>query len=256
MADSISIVLLGTGNLASHLFQALQKALGVRVVQVYGRHRKGFAVFGNQVATTTDYKELLDADLYLIAVSDDAIQSVSQHFTGKRGLVAHTSGGVPMSALKTHRKGVFYPLQSFTAGRPLDFSGVPICLESERKADLALLEKVGQAISKLVYPISSEQRKSLHLAAVFANNFSNYLYSIAEKICWEHQLDFELLVPLIAETANKIRFLSPKEAQTGPARRQDTSTLKAHLELLGDPGDKAIYKRISQAIATTYGKKL
>jgi predicted short-subunit dehydrogenase-like oxidoreductase (DUF2520 family) len=162
--------------------------------------------------------------------------------------VVHTSGSFAMKDLKnTTSKGVFYMLQTFSKDKEVDFSVVPFCLEAEHTADYLLLEKVARVLGVKVYPINSEQRKALHVAAVFVNNFTNHLYKIGNDICKEHQVPFEILEPLIQETSEKIKTLSPEKAQTGPAIRNDEKTIKNHLELL-QKEQQEIYKLITQSI--------
>ena len=161
-----------------------------------------------------------------------------------------------MDSLTTQKRGVFYPLQTFTKGRLLDFSTIPICIEASDNESLALLRLLGEAISQNIYDINSDQRKKLHLAAVFANNFSNHLFHISETLCEKEDLPFELLKPLILETVKKLETLSPKDAQTGPARRDDSISIEKHLELLTNTNHKKIYTLLSEAITKTYEKEL
>jgi len=196
------------------------------------------------------------ADLYVIAVFDDAIAKVSAQLPFENRLVVHTSGSVSLDALdKKNRKGSFYPLQTFSKKAEVDFSQIPIFLESENETDFELLEKVAEVISNKVYKINSEQRKALHVSAVFVNNFVNHLYQIGNEICVENKVPFEVLKPLILETANKVMRLSPKEAQTGPAIRNDKQTIASHLDFLLDENQKNIYKTLTQSIQNN-GKKL
>ena len=244
----LSIVLLGTGNVALQLFEAFQASRFAKVVQIYGRNENALAHFTKTVETTTNAEEILEADLYLIAVTDQAIKEVSALLHDKKGLVAHTSGSVPLDVINAKRKGVFYPLQTFTKGKTLDFSTIPICVEAESEADYVLLENLGKSISANVQRISSEQRSTLHVAAVFANNFSNHLFQIAKEICEKNGVSFDVLHPLIAETVDKIRFLPPQEAQTGPARRDDVETMQRHLDHLDNSMHKKIYQILSESI--------
>jgi len=138
-------------------------------------------------------------------------------------------------------------LQTFSKEKEMDFSTVPFCLEAENKEDYLLLEKIAKTIGRKIYSVNSEQRKALHIAAVFVNNFTNHLYTIGNDICEKHQVPFEILQPLIQETSEKIKTLSPKKAQTGPAIRNDKKTIKSHLELLSKE-QQEIYKLITQAI--------
>ena len=250
----LKIVLLGTGNLATHLFEAFAQSKEANVVQVFGRKNVGLEPFKKKVATTDNPGELQKADIYICAVSDNAIELVAQYPPNKEAIVVHCSGAVALSALpKEIKRGVFYPLQSFTKGRQVDFSKVPVCVEAENQEVLDVLLALGKSISHTCISIDSEQRKALHLAAVFANNFTNHLLHRASTICQEYNLPFSLLKPLITETVAKLDTLSPLEAQTGPARRGDTDTQQKHIKLMNDIQDREIYRILSQAIQDTYG---
>ena len=195
-------------------------------------------------------------DLFIIAVSDDAIATVSSQIPFQNKLVAHTSGNFAMTDLDNkNRKASFYPLQTFSKSKAVNFKTIPICLEATNAEDLTTLEIVAKSISDKVYNINSEQRKALHVAAVFTNNFVNHLYQIGNEICIENDLSFDLLKPLIQETANKIMALSPEDAQTGPAKRKDTQTINSHLNFLTDENQKEIYKLLTKSIIDN-GKKL
>jgi predicted short-subunit dehydrogenase-like oxidoreductase (DUF2520 family) len=252
----LKIVILGTGNLAKHLYTAFVRSKHVDVVQVVGRNQTELGYFSEHATISNDFSSLVDADVYLIAVKDDAIGEVSKYLSDKKGVVAHTSGAVGLTALQATNKGVFYPLQTFTKGKAVDFSAIPICIEAEEKNYLETLRELAASISENVHHIDSEQRKKLHLAAVFANNFTNYLYRIGEELCLDEGLSFDLLKPLIMETAHKIQTMSPKEAQTGPARRNDVQSMQGHLELLNKKEHIALYKLLSQAIKQAHEKEL
>lgn len=248
----IKVILLGSGNVATHLFQAFSKANGVEVVQVFSRTiSKDFP----ETLQTSDYKEIKAADVYIICVSDSAISSVSSQLSFENRLVVHTSGSSDLNLLDSkNKKGVFYPLQTFTKNKAVDFSEIPICLEAENVSDYNFLEKVANSISKNVYVISSEQRKALHVSAVFVCNFTNHLYTIGNTICLENNIPFEILQPLIEETAKKIKSLSPSEAQTGPAIRNDKKTIEKHIDFLTNENQKEIYKILTKSIQN--GEKL
>jgi len=251
----ISIVLIGTGNVARHLLDTFRLYQEIRVVQVLGRNEKNLAYFREFSKTSSDFEKLLPADLYIIAVSDDAIPSVSQLIRNKNGIVVHTSGSVSLDVLsKYDHRGVFYPLQTFSKERKIDFKNVPICLESNQREDMELLKTLAHHISEQVYEISFQQRRSLHLAAVFVNNFTNHLYQIGNRICEENKVSFDILEPLILETAHKIKDLSPHDAQTGPAKRGDKRTIKQHMEVLGNSGYRKIYELLSQSIEREYSE--
>ncbi|MBD3581092.1 Rossmann-like and DUF2520 domain-containing protein [Flavobacterium selenitireducens] len=244
----IKICIIGFGNVGRHLASAFERSPLVDLVQVFSRSGNA-APFPFSDRVISKFDDLKDADLYIVAVSDAAVESVSETlpFSGK--LVVHTSGSLPMEILDgRNRKGVFYPLQTFSKNKDIDFSPVPICLESEIAADYEILEKVASALSGDIYKISFEQRRALHVSAVFASNFTNHMYKLASDICAQHDMPFAILKPLIAETAKKIETLSPEEAQTGPAIRDDQNTIDAHLELLSDIHQKNLYQIITSSI--------
>ena len=252
----LRIVILGTGNLAKHLYDAFTRAKDIDVVQVVGRNQEDLQQFSEYAAITNNFNDIVEADVYMIAVKDDAITDVSNYLSNKKGIVAHTSGAVSLSAIQTINKGVFYPLQTFTKGKAVEFSNIPICIEAEEKDSLETLRTLAASISENVHHIDSDQRKKLHLAAVFVNNFTNYLYHVGEELCLEEGLPFDLLKPLILETANKVQIMSPIEAQTGPARRNDLKSMGNHLELLNKKEHVTLYKLLSQAIKQAHEEKL
>ncbi|AOW19477.1 Rossmann-like and DUF2520 domain-containing protein [Urechidicola croceus] len=248
----IKVVIFGSGNVATHLTRAFIKAKDVNLVQVYSRTIENILYLTKKVAITDSLKKLKDADIYIIAISDDAISDFSKELILNDKLVVHTSGSVKMNDLNSEsNKGVFYPLQTFSTTKKISFKKVPICIESERKEDLIILEKLGSSISKNVYLIDSKQRQKLHLAAVFVNNFVNHLYTIGNKICQDNKVPFQVLQPLIKETADKVQHINPKEAQTGPAQRNDQSTIAKHLSQL-DNNQKEIYKILTDSIKKSH----
>ncbi|MBX2828247.1 MAG: DUF2520 domain-containing protein [Flavobacteriaceae bacterium] len=250
----ISVIIIGFGNVGQHLYRVFDDASGVSVLQIASRS----PISGvDHTPTTTDLKQLKEADLYIIAAPDDAIEGISEQLTFTNRLVVHTSGSVAMEMLSDeNRKGVFYPLQTFSKDREVDFKEVPICYEADYEDDLALLKNLGSQISEKVVLVSSEKRAKLHLAAVFANNFTNHLYHLSETYLTKHGIDFELMQPLIKETAMKVQSLSPSEAQTGPAIRKDKKTIAKHLQLMRDREYRRIYKSLTKSISKSHGKKL
>ncbi|WP_297806400.1 DUF2520 domain-containing protein [uncultured Polaribacter sp.] len=226
----ISVLLVGKGNVATHL-------------------RNTFLSIDNIVFTQISSRDLTNipkADITIIAVTDDAIAEVSSKI--KNPLVVHTSGACSINELKnTTNKGVFYMLQTFSLEKKVELNEVPFCLEAENKKDEDQLKELANLLSKKIYTVKSEQRKALHVAAVFVNNFTNYMYKIGNDICKEHQVPFDILLPLIKETASKIETLLPEKAQTGPAIRNDKKTIKNHLDLLNIEQQK-IYKMITKSI--------
>ncbi len=250
------IVLFGTGNVAIHLFEAFRDSPNFRIVQVYNHDLKSLRQFEAMVNTTSNLSEIIDADIYLLALKDDVLEDFSNKMKDSGALVVHTSGAVGMSVLKKFkRSGVFYPLQTFSKNKKVDFSQIPICIEAISNSDKELLKSLASEISSKVFEISSEQRKSLHVAAVFVSNFVNLLYSEGEIICKQNKVPFSILHPLIQETASKILNISPTEAQTGPAKRKDQQVINAHLELLKHD-QQEIYSLLTKSIQNLYGEEL
>jgi predicted short-subunit dehydrogenase-like oxidoreductase (DUF2520 family) len=252
----IKITIIGSGNVAQHLIDAFAKSGAVEIIQVYSRSQKQISPLLDSSKITNDWNTLAEADLYIIAVSDDAIANVSSQLPFENRLVVHTSGSAPITLLDDkNRKGVFYPLQTFTKGKPIDFKTIPFCLETQFENDYPILGEVAKSISDSVFSIDSHQRKALHVAAVFVNNFTNYLYQLGNEICQENHVPFDILKPLILETAEKLLTLSPEDAQTGPAKRNDISTIAAHESFLSNENQSTIYKILTQSIQN-HGKKL
>ena len=228
---SYRTVLIGSGNVASHLGPALEQA-GHQVVRVGGR------------SSTVPIPR--DADLYVIAVTDSAIAAVAAGIGDVPGLVVHTAGSVPMSVLPQRRRGVLYPLQTFTKGRPVDMRSVPLFIESEGGEEL--LRQVAAGLSDTVIPMDSGRRRYLHLAAVFCNNFTNHMYRITEELLAQHGIPFEVMLPIIDETARKVHSLTPAQAQTGPAVRWNEGVMEAQQKLLEREDLRQLYRIISKSI--------
>ena len=244
-----TINIIGSGNVVYHLLQALKKTQEYKIQNVAVRSLEKASSFIDRTLLVEKIEDLKTADITLIAVSDNAIADVSDKIPYADTLVVHTSGATPMETLNSkNRKGVFYPLQTFSKNKEIDFKKVPLCLETENADDLIELKKLACELTENVFEISSEQRKSLHIAAVFVNNFVNHLYHIGNEICTENNIPFEVLKTLIGETADKINYLSPKDAQTGPAIRHDEKTLQAHEQFLTNETYKSIYKLITESI--------
>jgi predicted short-subunit dehydrogenase-like oxidoreductase (DUF2520 family) len=245
----LKITIIGSGNVAQHLISAFQKSNEIEILQVFARNLNTLSDLIDSKKIVSDFMELLPSDLFIIAVSDNAIANVSSKITFDNQLVVHTSGGMALEVLDNkHRKGVFYPLQSFTKNKAVDFQTIPICIEAENDLDFYFLEKVAHVLTNKTYNINSLQRKSLHISAVFVNNFVNHLYQIANEICEENQVDFDILKPLIVETANKILEIKPQLAQTGPAKRNDSQVIENHIASLNNDFHKNIYKILTQSI--------
>lgn len=249
-----SVVIIGAGNVAFHLTRALiQNTVNVR--QIFSRtldhaRRVGEA---NNIAYTNKISELEKADLYIVATSDSAIEEMSHYIPFGDTLVVHTSGSMPMKTLKgDYRKGVFYPLQTFSTNRNIRYENVPFFVEAENKEDEEALYKLAEKISNEVHRVDSEKRLKVHLSGVWISNFVNHLYYIGEQICKENEIPFDVLKPLIMEAATKVQDLTPYDAQTGPARRGDQIVINKHLEIIEDSRLQLLYKLLSESIQRTY----
>ena len=245
----------GAGNLAWHLAQDLEKT-GHVVPVIYSRNREKAEIIAQQLYETEILQEPdftgHDLDLLLLAISDDAIQSFSnQMVVEEQTIVAHCAGSVPMDVLQhlLDNYGVFYPLQTFSTEKAIDFKDIPVCIESESAHVHDVLYAVGKSLGCKVVVMDSEQRKWLHLAAVFTCNFTNHMLFHAKTLLDSEGIDFSLLKPLARETIDKAFMLTPEIAQTGPASRNDEKTLQMHLEKLrNNPEIADLYRRISTSI--------
>ena len=253
----IRVVLIGSGNLAYHLHKAMLRAQGVSLLALAARRLEALADFEADVPRRSLGTPIDEADIYVLAVADDAIKRVMKNYSGVSGLFVHTSGAMELNVLEpANRKGVLYPLQTFSRQREIAFNKVPLCIETELASDFLLLASLAQAVSSRVVEISTEKRRTLHLAAVYVNNFSNHMIYLGETICKKAGLSSDYLSPLLIETCAKAMDLSAYEAQTGPARRSDAETLQAHLRLLQEPQDQELYRLISESINRTYEQEL
>lgn len=248
-----SAVILGAGNVATHLAPALVKS-GINILQVYSRTENSASLLASKVnaAFCTDPNKIIEsAHYYFYALKDSAIAELL-NYTGKfKGIHIHTAGSVGLEVFegKADKYGIIYPLQTFSKERETDFSKVPLFIEGENKDISALLMTIADKLSTKTYFANSEQRARLHLAAVFACNFSNLLYDIASEIVNEEQGGFEVLKPLIIETAEKVQTISPRKAQTGPATRYDTEIIDKHIAMLIEQPELAdLYEKMSKMI--------
>lgn len=259
MSSPITISFIGSGNLAWHLAPALDN-MGYVVKEVYSKnpqHAEALTerLYQAEVKATLDFSTS-DSSVFFICVSDDAIADIAREIIlPDDAIVVHTSGSQPITQLQyvaTNHIGVFYPLQTFTKSKKIEFKSVPIFIECYTEAETTLME-IAQAISTEVRKIGSEERKALHLSAVFASNFTNHMLTIAKQIMEKNSLDYNWLKPLIAETINKSLTIGPDQAQTGPAMRGDLEVLDSHLSFLTEQEHEAIiYKAISQHIIDLY----
>lgn len=265
MTKKLNIIIIGTGNVSSHLADSFLKTHQVNLLQAFNhkasKKTKAYAQrFHCEVVT--DYKKIkANADIYIIAVKDDVISEVVKKLTPLKlqGLVVHTSGSVDVSVLKNVSKqtGVYYPLQTFYATASIDWPSTPILIEANSKSALTKLKSLAGLISKNVKTINSTERLRLHLAAVFACNFTNALYVTAFELIEKSlsKKDTSLLAPIMLQSFRKLESIHPKQAQTGPAMRHDNVVMKKHLNLLKSNKElTTVYKLLSQLIVSQQSK--
>lgn len=251
----MKVILIGAGNLATHLGKAIFAA-GHDVVQVFSRTMQSATALASEVGAqpVSDISDVRsDADLYVVSVKDSAIvELIPVLCKGKETKVfLHTAGSIPMDVFQgmALHYGVLYPMQTFSKQREVDFSQIPCFIEANDEHALQLIGDVAHQVSSRVYHLASEDRKYLHLSAVFACNFVNHCYALSQEILEEHGIPFDVMLPLIDETAAKVHELDPKDAQTGPAVRYDENVLRAQGALLkSNPQMKDIYDRMSMSI--------
>ncbi len=259
----MKISIIGAGNVGYHLSQRL-KEVGHQISQIFSRQtNKAVRVSRIIGAVPIDNISSLqpDAQLYIIAVKDDAIATVAEKMRKKlpgNTWVVHTSGSTPSDVLAPHfnNYGVFYPLQTFSINRMADFLNIPILVDSNKELMKNRLFQLAETVSSKVYLINDEQRAKIHVTAVMVNNFSNHLYSIAEDILRKEELPMEILIPLIQETSKKISMFPAKEMQTGPAIRGDEKTIQRHLKFLEQyNGYQEVYQMMTESLQKMYGDK-
>lgn len=229
-----SVTIIGGGNVATHLCIALAGKVD-ELISIPSRELEDLP---------------LDSDIYIIAVSDKAIAEVATAMPSLSGVVAHTAGSVGMDVLSSRfkRAGVFYPLQTFTKGSDLDYSEIPVFVEGTDSSVEAGLSELASLFTNHCMKADSARREKLHIASVFACNFANHLWDVADKLLREDGLTLEVLMPLIGATVEKLKHLTPHDAQTGPAVRKDMNVINRHLEKLADSKYSEIYRLLSKAI--------
>ncbi len=269
----MQIVFLGSGNLATNLSLAL-KATGEDIIQIFSRTQENAQALADKLhcASCTSINDIrTDADVYIFSVKDDALPSLikqltehlanSHHLTPntQHPIFLHTAGSVPMSVFSDNtltpntqhpspKYGVLYPMQTFSKDRSVNFREIPCFIEASDNNTLEVIKTLASKISDHVLEMSSEKRRKLHLAAVFACNMTNHCYRLAEKVLEEEGIDFSLYLPLIQETANKVKELSPRKAQTGPMVRYDKNIMEAQIALINDERTRQIYRLMADSI--------
>ena len=270
----MQIVFLGSGNLATNLSLAL-KAAGEDIIQIFSRTKENAQALADKLHcdSCTSISDIrTDADVYIFSVKDDALPSLIEQLAvkfssslsteesgGRVPIFLHTAGSVPMSVFPSNIQtpprglgglsyGVLYPMQTFSKDRAVNFREIPCFIEASDNATLGIIKDMASKISDNVVEYSSDKRKKLHLAAVFACNMTNHCYRLAEKVLEEEGIDFSLYQPLIQETANKVRELSPRKAQTGPMVRYDRNIMDAQIDLINDERTRQIYRLMADSI--------
>ena len=251
----MKISIIGAGNVGINMFETLRKKKEIKMVSLFNRSIEKIISHRNKIFITDNINEIKKSDIYIISTNDDSIEKVSKKLKGRDGLIVHTSGSTEMNVLSIHKNfGVLYPLQTLTKDKLCDFKKIPICIEGNNDISKKKLEKLVKIIGSKYYHIDSKQRLSLHVSAVFACNFTNYLFSIAYDICTENKIPFEILFPLIRETKEKIEKNNPSKIQTGPAIRKDMNTIKKHLNFIKSKNSKKIYSILTKGIIFNNGK--
>jgi len=245
VARSLNIIFIGAGNLATHLSLAIARA-GHNILQVYSRTEHSAKTLAEKFDAfhTTELNQIkATGDIYFITVTDKALEGLIRKSFLRNRFLVHCSGTLSLDILRfyTSDYGVFYPVQTFSKNRNVNFESIPICVEANNKDNLELLSELANQISTEVQVVNSEKRKYIHLAAIFANNFTNHLYSISQEILGRKGISLDIMKPLIRETAEKALMMNPMVAQTGPARRNDENITTQHIEMLND---KQIFLRI------------
>lgn len=251
----MKVVFVGAGNLASSMAVAVKKA-GHEVIAVFSRTKSSASLLADKLEAkaVVEIEELpRDADIYIVAVKDQVLKSVASRLRTflSDALIVHTAGTIPMDIIEKGRRGVIYPMQTFSKQRIVDFSEVPVFVEAKYDDDTFIIKKLSESISGNVIELDSDKRKLLHLAAVFCCNFANHCQAVAEKILNDNGIPFNVMLPLVNETNAKLNILSPKQAQTGPAVRNDRNVMDAHLRLLKKlnyPQFAEIYSLLSESI--------
>ncbi|VBB43401.1 conserved hypothetical protein [uncultured Paludibacter sp.] len=256
----MKVVLLGAGNVATNLGLSLKK-YGIEILQIYSKTEKSAKTLGELLGASYCYslkKIKRNADIYIYALKDNVLEEVISKINIPEAVHIHTAGSIPINIFENKVKnyGVIYPLQTFSKEKQVDFKEIPLFLEANSDYTNKIITQFACFLSSKIYYLASDKRALLHLSAVFACNFSNFMYLLAAKITDEANLDYKILLPLIKETADKLNYLTPKQAQTGPAIRKDYKTIEKHLKLLKNtPELKEIYALITNSVINTLSEK-
>jgi len=246
----IHITIVGTGALARNLYHNFIESKKV-ALQIIGRSKEQLDYFSN-ATTTTNFKSAQDSELIILAVSDTDVSICEELIGISERFIVHCAGSLALDVLKSPNAGVLYPLQTFNIINIVDLKRVPILIEATNESSLKYINNVAHIISSNVCQLNSQKRKEAHLAAIFANNFSNYLYGISKELLEEFDLPEDLLDELILQTAKNAIANHPKEIQSGPAKRNDVTAIKLHLDMIYNPNHKDLYEKLSNAIKDYY----
>lgn len=255
------ISFLGSGNVATHLAKALHKS-GYQIIDIWSKTPQNAQLLANMVgAKAIEHPSLISpsSEMIIVCVSDNAVKDVISSLQLKNQILVHTAGTLPMSILENNAEniGVLYPLQTFSKQVSVNFSTIPMAIEANNQSTLETIKSLSLSLSEHIYEVSSQKRKLLHISAVFACNFTNHFYAIADELLSKNDLDFNMLKPLIEATTQKIKQHKPKEVQTGPARRNDINVMQEHIAMLSQyPDWVKIYEAISNDIVKMYSLKL
>ena len=248
----MKLVFIGAGNLATNLSKALYRA-GHEILQVYSRTAESAQMMADlfECSATVSLDDVrADADVYIFSVKDSVLVELAKTLAARLGdkLFIHTAGSMQMDVLPVERRAVLYPMQSFSKTKEVNFREIPVFIEANKADDLAVLRQLSESISDRVYEMSSDDRKYLHLSAVFCCNFANHCYDLGARVLESHGIPFDVMLPLIDETARKVHTLHPHDAQTGPAVRWDENVMAKQIALLDDERMKQIYRMMSEGI--------
>jgi len=258
MKTPVRIGLFGAGNVGTHLLRRLDETDGVEVVGLWNRHPGRWAEWAGKYKVVAEPEEMPPADVYILALKDDVLEPFSQRLPHPHVLTVHTSGAQPSYVLRRARRGVFYPLQTFVRNRPVDWTRIPILVHAPVASDESFLEDLARRLSPMVYHVDDAQRARLHVAAVFASNYTNAMVQMAREIMHEAGLSADMLTPLMEKTFRNMLDDDPARVLTGPARRGDRRTVDRHLALLKEMNREdlmKIYREVAEWIMDKYGPK-
>ena len=252
------IVIIGSGNVATNIAIAFAQN-GIKPIQIISKNIKNAQNLAEKINCknfTNKPNKILDADVYFLCVNDDNIKQISDYQALTNKTIVHTSGSTDISILNNNQRkyGVFYPLQTFNKQKIADFREIPVCIEASDNETQQLLVDLAKKISQNVHLINSQERLKIHIAAVFVNNFVNHLFTIANNIIKDDNINPDILNPLIYRTIENAITSSPYKIQTGPARRNDTTTISKHIEILHklSPEYSKIYENLTNSIKKLY----